>query len=54
MIKEYGKICQSCFIKKEARLYFRPVLGFKGKNKHIHKFRRLCNICWDRANENQI
>ena len=21
---------------------------------NIHKFRRLCEICWDRANENQI
>jgi hypothetical protein len=52
-IKEYGKVCQSCFSKVISRTYFRPSLGFKGKQANKLIWRRLCQNCWERANENQ-
>ena len=33
---EYGKLCQSCFKRCEARRYLRPTLGLKGKQGTVH------------------
>jgi len=51
---EYGKLCQSCYKRTKSRMYFRPCIGIKGKNKNKMIWRRVCIICWDMANENQL
>jgi hypothetical protein len=65
-VEEYGKLCQSCYKRTKSRMYFRrykrtksrmyfrPCIGVKGKNKNKMIWRRVCIICWDMANENQL
>jgi len=51
---EYGKTCQSCFKRREARQYLRPTMGVKGKHGGVHRWRRLCRNCWEMANEKAL
>jgi hypothetical protein len=51
---EYGKLCQSCHKRTEARRYNRPTIGVTGKHRGEMRWRRLCRNCWEMANENTL
>ena len=54
VLAEYGKRCQSCHKRTEARRYHRPSLGVSGKHRTEMRWRRLCRNCWEMANENTL